>query len=86
MTKKLRTRVQFDANVLAKGQALAEEENRSVSNLIETLLKQYIAEAEANGWVYVEITNPPPRRRVERQGEHHDYPRKCPRPNRGNTC
>ena len=30
MTKKLRTRVQFDANVLAKGQALAEEENRSV--------------------------------------------------------
>ena len=67
MTKKLRTRVQFDANVLAKGQALAEEENRSVSNLIETLLKQYIAEAEANGWVYTDQSPPPPPGRAARR-------------------
>lgn len=49
---KTRIMTQIEPDLLAQVRALAAEENRSISNLIETLLKQYIAEAEANGWVY----------------------------------
>ena len=66
---KTRTNIYINPEIHETAKALAADERRSLSGLVELLLEQYINEAEANGWVYVEITNPPPRRRVERQGE-----------------
>lgn len=41
-----------DPEIHDKAAALSEDELDSYSRLIEKLLRQYIQEAEANGWVY----------------------------------
>ena len=39
----------FDPEMVARLQLRAEEENRSLSNLVETILKQYLAKLEFPG-------------------------------------
>ncbi|MCL1806385.1 MAG: Arc family DNA-binding protein [Oscillospiraceae bacterium] len=49
MTHKIQFGLRFDEETLIEIKKIAEEENRSLNNLIEYLVKQYIKEKKGDG-------------------------------------